>query len=131
MNKVKSVHMHIKFEVNTIAYYGYGRGRGGGFGRGRGGGLWPGNGPFRDLPPWERPGWLYGPGSCWYLGYRNWPPTGVPTSAPTASVPPGITPDAERKLLEQQQNMLQQSLESIQQSLKAIQERLAKLEEDH
>ncbi|NHI83138.1 MAG: hypothetical protein EAX81_02370 [Candidatus Thorarchaeota archaeon] len=108
-----------------MAYYGYGRGRGGGFGRGRGSGMWPGNGPFRDLPPWERPGWLYGPGSCWYLGYRNWPPLNAPTSTP-----PSIAPDAERRVLEQQKAMLQQSLESIQESLKTIQERLAKLEED-
>ena len=51
--------------------YSYRRGRG----RGRGGGRgpYPGNGPFAHLPPWERPGWLYGPGSCWTLGYRNLP----------------------------------------------------------
>jgi len=31
--------------------------------RGRGGrGYYPGNGPFRDLPPWQRPGWVYGAG---------------------------------------------------------------------
>jgi hypothetical protein len=36
-------------------------------GRGRKQGQWPGNGPFSHLPPWQRPGWLYGPGSCWYL----------------------------------------------------------------
>ncbi|RLI10018.1 hypothetical protein DRO42_02600 [Candidatus Bathyarchaeota archaeon] len=33
--------------------------------RGRGGGRsgpWPGNGPFSYLPPWQRPGWLYGYG---------------------------------------------------------------------
>ncbi len=24
---------------------------------------YPGNGPFRDLPPWQRPGWLYGAGA--------------------------------------------------------------------
>ncbi|NHJ14227.1 MAG: hypothetical protein EAX95_11155 [Candidatus Thorarchaeota archaeon] len=103
-----------------MAYYGYGRRRGAGFGRGQGGGMWPGNGPFRDLPPWERPGWLYGPGSCWTLGYRSWPPTSIPSN---------VTPDAERRILEQQREMLQQSLESIQDSLKTIQERLAKLEE--
>jgi hypothetical protein len=29
--------------------------------RGRGSrGGYPGNGPFRDLPPWQRPGWVYG-----------------------------------------------------------------------
>jgi hypothetical protein len=32
--------------------------------RGRGYGRnYPGNGPFRDLPPWQRPGWLYGTGA--------------------------------------------------------------------
>ena len=33
--------------------------RGGGRGRS---GPWPGNGPFRNLPPWQRPGRLYGRG---------------------------------------------------------------------
>ena len=28
-------------------------------------GRWPGNGPFSYLPPWERPGWVYGRGWCW------------------------------------------------------------------
>jgi hypothetical protein len=32
--------------------------------RGRGSrGYYPGNGPFRDLPPWQRPGWVYGAGA--------------------------------------------------------------------
>lgn len=31
--------------------------------RGRGRGAYPGNGPFRDLLPWQRPGWLYGEGA--------------------------------------------------------------------
>jgi len=34
-------------------------------------GPWPGRGPFRYLPPWERPGWLYGPGSCRWLFSRG------------------------------------------------------------
>ena len=25
---------------------------------------WPGRGPFSHLPPWQRPGWLHGPGAC-------------------------------------------------------------------
>ncbi|HDD31489.1 MAG TPA: hypothetical protein ENF72_02545 [Thermococcus litoralis] len=52
---------------------GWGRGRGR---RGRWGGPWPGNGPFSYLPPWQRPGWIYGRGSCWYLygaPRRYWP----------------------------------------------------------
>jgi len=42
-----------------------------GFGRGRGFGRWmgpwPGRGPFSNMPPWQRPGWLFGRGSCWRL----------------------------------------------------------------
>ncbi len=44
-------------------------------GRGRGGwvGPWPGRGPFSHLPPWQRPGWLFGRGSCWWLfGMPGW-----------------------------------------------------------
>jgi hypothetical protein len=32
-------------------------------------GRWPGRGPFNDLPPWQRPGWLYGYGRG--SGYGN------------------------------------------------------------
>jgi len=28
---------------------------------------WPGRGPFSYLPPWMRPGWLYGRGACYWL----------------------------------------------------------------
>jgi hypothetical protein len=46
--------------------------------RGGRGGRWPGSGPFRDLPPWQRPGWLYGYGSGtglgggYGMGYYGW-----------------------------------------------------------
>ncbi|MGB9727995.1 MAG: hypothetical protein ACPLZF_06255 [Nitrososphaeria archaeon] len=36
-------------------------------GFGRGYGMWPGRGPFSYLPPWQRPGWLFGRGACWWL----------------------------------------------------------------
>jgi hypothetical protein len=39
--------------------------RGGGRGRS---GYWPGRGPFSSLPPWQRPGWLYGYGRGLGLG---------------------------------------------------------------
>lgn len=39
--------------------------RWGGRGRGGWGGPWPGRGPFSNLPPWERPGRVYGRGACW------------------------------------------------------------------
>ena len=40
--------------------------------RGRGGGRsgpWPGRGPFSYLPPWQRPGWLFGYGRGVGYGY--------------------------------------------------------------
>ncbi|WP_297498466.1 hypothetical protein [Thermococcus sp.] len=40
---------------------GWGRGRVW-FGRGRWLAPWPGRGPFSYLPPWQRPGWVYGRG---------------------------------------------------------------------
>ncbi|HDD64071.1 MAG TPA: hypothetical protein ENF53_02775 [Thermoprotei archaeon] len=45
-----------------------------GWGRGRGGwsGPWPGRGPFSYLPPWQRPGWLFGRGACWWLFGGPW-----------------------------------------------------------
>lgn len=33
-------------------------------------GPWPGRGPFSHLPPWQRPGWLFGRGWChWLFGW--------------------------------------------------------------
>ncbi|RLE53843.1 MAG: hypothetical protein DRJ26_02840 [Candidatus Methanomethylicota archaeon] len=45
-----------------------------GWGRGRRGwiGPWPGRGPFSHLPPWMRPGWLFGRGACWWLFGAPW-----------------------------------------------------------
>jgi len=49
-----------------MAWFGWG-GRGGWWGP------WPGRGPFSYLPPWQRPGWLFGRGACWWLlGYPWW-----------------------------------------------------------
>lgn len=95
---------------------GYGR-RGGGMGYGAG--RWPGNGPFRDLPPWERPGWLYGPGSCWTLGYwRNAPPLNQ------AAPPIANEPDMLRK----QRDLLEAQLRNLQESIERIEKRLSELE---
>lgn len=62
-----------------------GRGRG----RGRNQGSWPGQGPFSHLPPWQRPGWLYGPGSCWYF-YQQASGT---TQEQQTSTPSPVFPD--------------------------------------
>jgi len=47
--------------------------------RGRGGWIspWPGRGPFSYLPPWQRPGWLFGFGRglgrlWWAYFYNPW-----------------------------------------------------------
>ncbi len=41
--------------------------RGGWGGRGGWSGPWPSRGPFSYLPPWQRPGRLFGRGACWWL----------------------------------------------------------------
>ena len=92
---------------------GYGR-SGGGAGRGR----WPGNGPFRDLPPWERPGWLYGRGSCWYMGCRPGVGSVVPTVPATTNIQ---TLQSQKGILEEQIKSLQERLREIEKQLSDIQ----------
>ena len=58
---------------------------------------WPGRGPWSFLPPWLRPGWLFGRGACWLmfgmpgwaLRYYLWPyyPWYLPWLAPYAYYP--------------------------------------------
>ncbi|HIP56573.1 MAG TPA: hypothetical protein EYH02_00660 [Ignisphaera aggregans] len=59
-----------------------------GFGRGgRWGwvGPYPGRGPWSHLPPWMRPGWIWGKGACWWL-------FGLPYWIMRAWYPPPIVP---------------------------------------
>ena len=91
----------------------YGR-RGGG--QRRISGAWPGNGPFRDLPPWERPGWLYGPGSCWSMGYWR----GTPASGE-------ILPN-EPQSLARQKELLESQIKTLQESIQRIEKRLEEIE---
>jgi hypothetical protein len=84
--------------------------------RGRGGtSPWPGRGPFSNLPPWQRPGWLYGRGACWYL-YGPY----------QAAVPP-IKAEDEATLLAEQKTLIEEQLKAMQETLKKIQERLNEL----
>ncbi len=53
------------------------RGRGGGWG-----GRYPGRGPFSNLPPWQRPGRLYGYGRGVGYGYGRGVGYGYGTSSP-------------------------------------------------
>jgi len=108
-------------------------------GRGRGQyGLWPGNGPFSYLPPWQRPGWLYGRGSCWYLYSQylqgNVPSTPIPSVtsqphtlpfAPATSMPPAL-PFASN---EQEKAMLEQYIKNLETQLSAIRKRLEEIKE--
>ena len=38
-------------------------------------GQWPGRGPFSHLPPWQRPGWLHGPGACLRMSESRFTPS--------------------------------------------------------
>ncbi|MGQ9781797.1 MAG: hypothetical protein ACUVQ8_06050 [Nitrososphaeria archaeon] len=62
----------------------------GGFRKGYG--MWPGRGPFSYLPPWQRPGWFFGRGACWwlfpYLHMYGYPYPSVPLAPHTQYVPP-------------------------------------------
>lgn len=82
-------------------------------GRGRAG-TWPGRGPFSNLPPWQRPGWLYGRGACWSL------------YGPYSSITP-MKPEDEAVLLTEQKTMVEEQLKAMQETLKKIQERLGEL----
>lgn len=119
--------MHKHRKVNDMGY------------RGRGG-RYPGNGPFRDLPPWQRPGWVYGSGRGYGLGYGRgyyagdpskcarfpWLPrwwwanpnyqgaAQVPTTGDPTAVP---TPPDERAFLNDQLKYLEQELTGIRKRL--------------
>lgn len=84
-----------------------------GYGRGNN---WSGRGPFSHLPPWQRPGHIYGRGACWYL-----------YGGPYNTAPPTIQPADETELLTQQKAQIEVQLQAMQESLKKIQERLEEL----
>jgi hypothetical protein len=74
-------------------------------------GRYPGNGPFSDLPPWERPGWVYGRGRClWYPGY-GYPRYGYPGYG---------TKEEEIAALKNEQRALQARLKDIDARLKEL-----------
>jgi hypothetical protein len=85
--------------------------------RGRGWtGPGPGRGPFSNLPPWQRPGWLYGRGACWYLYGPH----------QAAAVPP-IKAEDEKALLAEQKTLIEEQLKAMQETLKKIEERMNEL----
>jgi hypothetical protein len=103
--------------------------------RGRGRGRYPGNGPFRNLPPWERPGWLYGYGRGRFYG------TGDPTvcqrfpwlprwwwarTDPTEDTPvwPPVEPTSEME-----KQFLEERARALEANIELIKKRLGELEE--
>jgi hypothetical protein len=97
--------------------------------RGRGGGWtgpWPGRGPFSYLPPWQRPGWLYGRGACWWLVAPQLQ-TNVP-QVPPAAVPP--VPYGSPFTKEQETQMLGQQVKILEAQLDALRKRIAELQSE-
>jgi hypothetical protein len=78
----------------------------------RGRGNWQGAGPYSNLPPWQRPGWLYGRGACWQL----YGPYAVTTK-----------PEDEATVLTEQKTLIEEQLKFMQEKLNQIQERLSEL----
>jgi hypothetical protein len=95
---------------------GYGAGRGGGRGR------WPGNGPFSHLPPWQRPGRLYGRGACWRFWYD--PGLGSASGYDARGPPAGGAPAPTK---EQEQVFLREEATAMKERLSLIEKRLAEL----
>lgn len=85
----------------------------------RGRGYWPGAGPFSHLPPWRRPGWLYGPGACWQLFSQKG------TNLPQIDQ---LKPEDEALILNEQKQAILEQVNINQEMLKKIEARLKELE---
>jgi hypothetical protein len=79
-------------------------------------GPWPGRGPFSYLPPWQRPGWLYGRGACWWLLAPQLQQD-TPQIPPVAPFAPILAKDQEKQILEQQVKALEGQLDAIRKRL--------------
>lgn len=85
--------------------------------RGKGRGVYPGNGPFRNLPPWERPGGVSdsaNTGTCTkypWLSRGWWAYPSLPVNAPTINV-----------------KLLEQYVKATENQLTILKTRLAELE---
>ncbi len=129
MHIIETVHKHRIKEMKRMGW----RGRGGG------GGRWPGRGPFSNLPPWQRPGWVYGFGRGFYgyggpYGYRSYSPYGYkyynpyscarfpwlprwwwanPSYSGYFPYPPPADPSAELERLEAEKSALMKDIEEL------------------
>jgi len=77
-------------------------------------GNWSGRGPYSNLPPWQRPGWVYGRGACHYL-------YGAPYYMQTT------TPQDEATLLSQQKTVVEAQIKAMHETHEKIQARLKEI----
>ncbi len=96
-------------------------------------GPWPGKGPWSYLPPWQRPGWYYGRGWCWYWYWNYLSQTGqLPQTPPppTPPIPPypvaPVKPEDELKTLEEYKRELLEELRSIEARIEELRKMLKK-----
>ncbi|MDK2794857.1 MAG: hypothetical protein PWQ22_175 [Archaeoglobaceae archaeon] len=81
---------------------------------------WPGFGPFSHLPPWERPGWIFGRGACW----RWW--KYYPRLLPRLRLPKLSLRD-EISALEEYRKELEEEKASIEEELREVEKELEEL----
>ncbi len=82
---------------------------------------YPGRGPWSDLPPWERPGWMFrgrggGKGWCWW--YISQYPDMIPPEYPPAGYP--LSKEEEIRMLEEEAKLLEEELERIRKRIKEL-----------
>lgn len=73
----------------------------------------PGRDPFSNLPPWQRPGWPYSPGSCrWILSQEGIPPDSL------------ISSEEALEELESYQGDMQKELQEIKKGIDGLRKRI-------
>ncbi|MEM1514127.1 MAG: DUF5320 family protein [Candidatus Thermoplasmatota archaeon] len=65
---------------------------------------WPGRGPFSHLPPWERPGRIFGR-PCWWM---------------LAQYSPTLTAEQEKEILKKEMELLKREIERIKERIKEV-----------
>jgi len=70
---------------------------------------YPGFGPWSDLPPWERPGWKFGRGRCWWYFARP---------------EPELSREEELRMLEEMERYLEEELRAIRRRIEELKREL-------
>jgi hypothetical protein len=86
-------------------------------------GRWPGFGPFSHLPPWKRPGWLFGRGACWAYFWSQLSPRALLRYPRISSLPKS----EEISALEEYKRELEDEKASIEEELREVEKRLEEL----